>query len=215
MVQNPLIHTLKVEVARQEGKLRELAGNLGKNHPEYQRMESEIASLKQRLQAETRVITSGFTTASAVSKDKEAQLTAEIEAQKKKVLGLMQARDQIAALQRDLETAQKAYESVSQRVAQSKLESQFAQTNVSILALASEPATPSFPNLLLNTIAAIFLGTLCGIGTALGLEILDQRVRSAHDVAEMLQLPVLGVIPRRKRPGRFSLARRQPALLPK
>src|SRR6266513_1147586 len=215
VVQNPLIHTLKVEVARQEGKLRELAGNLGKNHPEYQRMESEIASLKQRLQAETRVITSGFTTAGAVSKDKEAQLTAEIEAQKKKVLGLMQARDQIAALQRDLETAQKAYESVSQRVAQSKLESQFAQTNVSILALASEPATPSFPNLLLNTIAAIFLGTLCGIGTALGLEILDQRVRSAHDVAEMLQLPVLGVIPRRKRPGRFSLARRQPALLPK
>jgi polysaccharide biosynthesis transport protein len=213
VVQNPLIHTLKAEVARQEAKLREVAGNLGTNHPQYQRMESELASLKQRLQAETRVITSGFTTASAVSKDKEAELMADIAAQKKKVLGLKQARDQISALQRDLENAQKAYEGVSQRVTQSRLESQFTQTNVAMLAPASEPAEPSFPNLLLNTVAAIFLGTLCAIGTALGLEILDRRVRSAHDVAEMLQLPMLGVIPRGKRPGRLSITRRKPALL--
>jgi protein tyrosine kinase modulator len=213
VVQNPLIHTLKADVARQEAKLQEVAGNLGKNHPQYQRMESELASLKQRLETETRVITSGFTTASTVSKDKEAELMADIAAQKNKVLGLKQARDQIAGLQRDLEIAQKAYEGVSQRVTQSRLESQFAQTNVSILAPASEPTEPSFPNLLLNTVAAIILGTLCGIGTALGLEILDRRVRSAHDVAEMLQLPMLGVIPRRKRPGRFSIARRKPALL--
>ena len=64
-----------------------------------------------------------------------------------------------------------------------------------------------------GSIAAIFLGTFCGIGAVLGLEILDRRVRSASDVAEMLQLPMLGVIPRGQRPGRLSLARRKPALL--
>jgi capsular polysaccharide biosynthesis protein len=82
-----------------------------------------------------------------------------------------------------------------------------------VLTLASEPAEPSFPNLLLNTVAAILLGTLCGVGAAFMLEILDRRVRSAQDVSEMLQLPMLGVIPRRKRPGRLSFARRAPALL--
>ena len=35
VVQNPLIHTLKGEIARQEGKLQEASGNLGRNHPEY------------------------------------------------------------------------------------------------------------------------------------------------------------------------------------
>ena len=213
VVQNPLIHTLKADIARQEAKLQEVAGNLGKNHPQYQRMESELASLKQRLEAETRLITSGFTTASAVSKDKAAELMTDIAEQKKKLLALKQTRDQLAALQRDVDLAQKAYEGVSQRVTQSRLESQFTQTNVSMLAPASEPAAPSFPNLLLNTVAAIFLGTFCGIGTALGLEILDRRVRSAHDVAEMLQLPMLGVIPRHQQPGRLSIARRKPALL--
>jgi len=213
VVQNPLIYTLKADVARQEAKLQELAGNLGKNHPQYQRMESELASLKQRLEAETRFITSGFGTATAVGKDKEAELVAAIAAQKTKLLGLRQAREQLAALQRDLDIAQKAYEGVSQRFTQSKLESQFTQTNVSVLTLASEPVAPSFPNLFLNTLAGILLGTFCGVGAAFGLEILDRRIRSAQDVAEMLQLPMLGVIPRRKRPGRFSLARRKPALL--
>jgi chain length determinant protein EpsF len=213
VVQNPLIHTLKADVARQEAKLQEVAGNLGKNHPQYQRMESELASLKQRLEAETRLIRSGFGTASAVSKDKEAELMADIAAQKKKLLGMKQVRDELATLQRDLDNAQKAYEGVSQRLTQSRLESQFTQSNVSVLTLASEPAEPSFPNLLLNTVAAILLGTLCGVGAAFMLEILDRRIRSAQDVSEMLQLPMLGVIPRRKRPGRFSIARRKPALL--
>ena len=213
VVQNPLIHTLKADVARQEAKLQEVAGNLGKNHPQYQRMESELASLKQRLEAETRLITSGFSTASAVSKDKEAELMADIAAQKKKVLAMKQARDELATLQRDLDNAQKAYEGVSQRLTQSRLESQFTQSNVSVLTLASEPVEPSFPNLLLNTVAAILLGTLCGVGAAFMLEILDRRVRSAQDVSEMLQLPMLGVIPRRKRPGMLSFARRDPALL--
>ncbi|TMH52932.1 MAG: chain length determinant protein EpsF, partial [Betaproteobacteria bacterium] len=102
VVQNPLIHTLKADVARQEAKLQELAGNLGKNHPQYQRMESELASLKQRLDAETRLITSGFGTATAVSKDKEAELAAAMAAQKQKLLGMRQARDELATLQRDV-----------------------------------------------------------------------------------------------------------------
>src|SRR5205814_2250747 len=44
VVQNPLIQTLKTDIARQAAKLQEVAGNLGKNHPQYQRMESELAS---------------------------------------------------------------------------------------------------------------------------------------------------------------------------
>ncbi len=198
VVQNPLITTLKGDVARQEARLQELAGNLGRNHPQYRRMEAELASLRNRLEAETRVIASGFGTSAAASKDKEAELAAAIAAQKKKVLGIRQAREELAALQRDLDIAQKAYEGVTQRLIQSRLESQVVQSNVSILAPAREPTEPSFPNLLLNIVAGIVLGTFGALGAALVLELIDRRVRSAHDVAEMLQIPVLGEVPRRR-----------------
>jgi chain length determinant protein EpsF len=196
VTQNPLIATLKAELVRQEGKLQELAGNLGRNHPQYQRAESEIVVLRERLDAEIQKITTGFSTSRTVGRSKESELRAAIEAQRKKLLKLKRERDELAVLTRDVEAAQKAFEAVSQRFNLTSLESQTTQTNVAVLTPASEPIEPSFPKLLLNILASSFLGTLLGIGAALVFEMLDQRVRSVDGLAETLQLPLLGVIPK-------------------
>ena len=206
VVQNPTIGALKVDLARQEAKLQELAGNLGRNHPQYQRAESEIATLKRKLEVETRHITSGFSTSRAVGRDKEAELKAAIEAQKKKLLELKHHRDEVAVLMRDVDAAHKAYEAVSQRFNQTSLESQSTQTNVSVLTPAAEPTEPSFPKPLLNTLVSVFVGTLLGVGAALVLEMFDQRIRSVDDLGGMLQLPILGVIEKQQRRGPIRLA---------
>ncbi|MBI2318573.1 MAG: chain length determinant protein EpsF [Betaproteobacteria bacterium] len=201
-------------VQGQTSKLQELAGNLGRNHPQYKRAESEIATLKQKLEIETRHITSGFSTSRGVGKEKEAELTVAIEAQKKKLLELKSQRDELAVLMRDVDAAQKAYEAVSQRFNQTSLESQSTQTNVAVLTSAAEPTEPSFPKLILNMMLSVFMGTLLGVGTALVLEILDQRVRSTDDLGDMLQLPILGVLIKQSRggPKRLAFWRRRPAL---
>jgi chain length determinant protein EpsF len=219
VVQNPLIMNLKVDISRLEGKLQDAAGNVGKSHPQYQRMESELAELKKKLEVETLHITSGFSTSSNVGKGKESDLRAAIGAQKKKLLEIKRQRDELAVLMRDVEAAQKAFEAVSQRFNQTSLESQSTQTNVAVLTPASEPLLPSFPKPLLYTLLSIFLGTLLGVGAAFVLELFDQRVRSAEDLSAMLGLSVIGVIPktstsrRRQRSLRLGF-RREPALLP-
>jgi capsular polysaccharide biosynthesis protein len=47
---------------------------------------------------------------------------------------------------------------------------------------------------LLNVLVSVFLGTLLGVGLALMLELANRKVRSADDLAEALDLPVLGAI---------------------
>jgi chain length determinant protein EpsF len=203
ITQNSLIMNLKVDIARQEAKLQDLAGNLGKNHPQYRQMEAEIASLKQRLESETRHIATGFSTSGAVSKDKEAVLRAALEAQKKKVLQLKRDRDEVAVLTRDVEAAQKAYDAVAQRLTQTRLESQATQTNVSVLTPATAPLEPSSPKILLNALIAVFLGTMLGVGAAVGIETLDRRVRSISDLSGLVPIPVLVEIGRsRTKPAR-------------
>jgi len=49
---------------------------------------------------------------------------------------------------------------------------------------------------------AVVLGLLAGVGLALILDVLDQRLRSPEEVRNVLGLPVLGVIPRQ--PGKLS-----------
>lgn len=198
IMENALITGLKTDIARREATLQETALNLGKNHPQYQRLESELASLKQRLEAETQQITRSYSTASTVGQNKEAELRAAIEQQKNKLLSFRNKRDELAVLMRDVDAAQKAYDAVSQRRNQASLESQSTQTNVAVLTPASPPITPSSPKIMLNTLVAIILGTMLGIGAALGIEWSDRRICSAEDLFEMLQMPVLGVIKRAK-----------------
>ena len=97
-------------------------------------------------------------------------------------------------MRHDIETAQRAYEGLSQRATQTNVESQNGQTNIAVLNAASPPSEPSKPRVLLNVLVSIFLGTLLGVGLALMLELINRRVRSADDLVEALDLPVLGSI---------------------
>jgi len=203
VMQNPLLQGLRADIARQEAKLREIAVNVGKNHPQYLRAESEVAALKQRLAEETRRVTSGFSTSRSVGKVTQAELRAAIERQKQRLLDIKRKRDQLAVLMRDVEAAQKAYDTVSQRFNQANLESQSTQTNVSVLTRAVEPTTPSFPIMRLNVLIAIVIGSVLGMITALITELLDRRVRSVNDLEEMPAFPVLGVVPYERAPRRL------------
>jgi capsular polysaccharide biosynthesis protein len=97
-------------------------------------------------------------------------------------------------LKRDVESAQRAFEGVSQRSSLTRLESLSVQTNAVILSPASEPTEHSKPKIFLNLLVSIFLGTLLGVGAALMLELGNRRVRSAEDLAEAIDLPVLAII---------------------
>ena len=194
VMQNPLINGLKADIARVEAKLTESSVNLGVNHPQTQRTVAELATLKAQLEAETRKITSSIETTYQVGKQREKQLKSALSSQKRKVLKINKQRDELNVLRRDIESAQRAFEMVSQRASQTNIESQTNQTNIAVLNPASAPTEPSKPRVFLNVLVSIFLGTLLGVGLALMLELTQRYVRSAQDLAEALELPVLGSI---------------------
>ena len=194
VMQSPLINGLKGDIARLEARLTETGVNLGRNHPQTLRYESELATLKAQLDAETRQITSAITTTYQVNRQREAQLQAALNQQKDRVLELNKQRDQIAVLRRDIESAQRVFESVSLRASQSSIESQTSQTNIAVLNPAIAPTFPSGPRVKLNIAIAMFLGGLLGVMLALALEFANRRVRSADDLRALRDVVLLGSI---------------------
>ena len=194
VMQSPLINGLKADVARQEAKVQEVSVRLGENHPERQRAESELAALKSRLSSETARINASIETTYRVGKDRERELQGAVGAQKARVLALNKQRDELNVYRRDVESAQRAFETVSQSASQTRLQSLTNQTNVVRLNAATAPINPSSPKLLVNVLIAAFGGTLLGVACALLLELANRRVRSAEDLVQMLELPVLASI---------------------
>ncbi|NMF86993.1 chain length determinant protein EpsF [Aromatoleum petrolei] len=207
VTQNPLIASLKADLARREAEREQLRGRLGPNHPEVGKLAAVIDSLRQRVGAETQRIAASLGTSSRISAAREAEVAAAVEAQKARVLQLKAHRDQIAVLQRDVEGAQKAYEQVAARLTATSLESQSQQTNVAVLTPAAAPMWPSGPRLLVKLALALMVGVVLGVGSAVLIELIDRRVRGEDDLAGLPGMPVLGSVPGSDHRGRASRAR--------
>lgn len=202
VMQNGLIQSLKSDLAKLETRRSELAGRLGSKHPERQRVENEIASLRAKINSETKRIASSLGTTNLVSESRLAEIRAAVEAQKAHVLQLRAQRDQIAVLQRDVEHAQNTFDLVTQRLAQSNLEKQTQQTNVVVLTPATVATSPSSPKVMRNMAISVVLGVALGFSLALLLEFFNPRIRYRDDLASSVDAPVLGVIPPAALPSR-------------
>lgn len=68
-------------------------------------------------------------------------------------------------------------------------------TEVQVIDAATLPEKPIKPRKALNTVIGAILGLFIGTGLAFALEFLNRTIRTADDVREYLDLPVLGSIP--------------------
>lgn len=193
---NSIVSQLKADLNRNEARQKELSTRLGDAHPQVEELRANITELRTKLDAETRKVTGGVTVSNTINVQRMAEVKASLEAQRAKVLKMKSVRDEGAVLLRDVENAQRSYDAVLQRFTQTSLEGQTTQSNVHLLQQASEPAKPSSPKLLVNTVLSVFLGSLLAVGTALLLELSDRRVRNVDDVVAALDLPVLGIMPK-------------------
>ncbi len=196
---NPVVQSLKAQVAQGEGRLAELAKRVGANHPDYQRVQAEVNSYKAKLATELGTATRGVGATAGAARQRLSELSAAFERQKAKVLELKQQREEAMLLARDVENAQRIYDGALQRYSQSRMESQSTQTDISVLNPATVPAKASKPRVLFNVLLATFFGTLLGVGLGFVVELLDRRVRSGQDIVAALEIPVLGEVSRKGR----------------
>lgn len=207
VLQNPVVSSLKADLSRSGARLQELNSKFGANHPQVIEAEASMADLRSKLEAETRRVTGGVGVSNNINRQRESEIRASLEAQRAKVLRMKAMRDEGAVLVREVETAQRSYEQVLLRLNQVQLESQTTQSNAVMLSQADAPFEPSSPKVLLSTLVAVLVGAVLAIATALFLEILDRRVRSADDAVLALGLPVLGVLPKPRTRGLFGPAK--------
>jgi chain length determinant protein EpsF len=199
VINNPVVQGLKARVAQGEGSLAELANRVGANHPDFIRLQAEVNSYKARLANELNTATRGIGATAGAARQRFNELSAAFERQKAKVLELKQQREEGALLARDLENAQRIYDSALQRYGQSRMEAQSTQTDVAVLNPAVPPTKHSKPRVFLNILLSVFLGSLLGVGIGFLVELLDRRVRSGQDIAAGLEIPVLAEVGKKGR----------------
>ncbi|HEY8749843.1 MAG TPA: polysaccharide biosynthesis tyrosine autokinase [Tepidisphaeraceae bacterium] len=131
-----------------------------------------------------------------VAVQKQDDLKAAFEGQKKEALKLNALSAEYARLQADVERTQKQCDLLDSRIKEINVNSEDAGAlNIQILQTARAEEHPTKPRKSLTLAAVLLAGLLLGSGLALLRDWADQRLRSPEDAITATGLPSLGIVP--------------------
>jgi chain length determinant protein EpsF len=186
------VQGLKASLVAAEGRLEQSAADLGPNHPQYQRNVSEVQGLREKLATEMKKVIAGLNNAALQARRREEELKNAYNAQQERLLAMRDARVELAVMSRDVENAQRTYDTALGRYLTTKVEATALTSNIAVLTPAIEPLEPKSPKVGLITMLSVVIGALLAAGVVFLLEILDRRVRSRSDLESRLAVPALG-----------------------
>lgn len=177
------------------------------DHPEMVSLRSQIDELQKQIAKEQAQVRSGHTNSlladyrAAVSA--ENALKARVAQLKGSVLDLRGRSIKYTILQREVDTNRALYDALLQRYKQIGVAGGIGTAPVSIVDRADVPGGPFKPNLLLNLLFGLGAGLLAGVAGAIGLEFMNDTIKTREDVRSKLALPCLGAVPRAPVKGAF------------
>ncbi len=194
---NLLVQRIKGDLLQKEAELSQISSRLGQNHPEYNRIRSEVSALRSKLAGETNQIGQAVLLEAKkevqLTKNHEQELINEMETEKNRLVSRLQI-NQAPALQQEVVIAQQVYEMVLQQYNKSNLESRLKITNIAILNNAVPPFKRSSPKILINLIVGFVLGLMLGVGLAVVAESTNPIVRTEDGLDEILGAPIIGFL---------------------
>jgi succinoglycan biosynthesis transport protein ExoP len=179
------------QLAQMDADIAQARKSLGPNHPSMQAMEARRAALAQSIAREEADARRMSTAAGAAG----GALDRALQTQKARVIGQRDKVERLRLLQNEVELRREQVKDATARAAQYQRESAAADAGLSPLGPAIAPPTPTYPKKPLILGGALALGLAIGLLSALLLELLMRRVRSAEDMKLATAAPVLGIIP--------------------
>lgn len=190
---------LQSQVATLQAEYEQKRTFMKPDHPDMVSLRSQIDELERQIVKERAQVSSGRSNSlladyrSALSS--ENALKARVAQLKGDVLNLRGRSVQYTILQREVDTNRTLYDGLLQRYKEIGVAGGLGTAPVSIVDRAIAPAGPFKPNLFLNLLFGMGLGLLAGVSSAIGLEFLNDTIKSRQDVRDKLGLSCLGAIP--------------------
>lgn len=193
------------DIANIKGKLTDVErmlasaqgpGVLGSGNPQLRSLRSERASLRGDLDRGATQALDAMRQMPLELVQQEKLIQQEVDARRQRILKAQEYSATQASLARQLENAQRSYESAAQKYGDLLISTNVSPSNLVVLRAAQTPETFSKPNRRINTIAGLMAGLFAGFGLALFLELSNRRLRSRDDIQRTLGLEVLGPVHR-------------------
>lgn len=187
---------------RARQKVAELADRYGPKHPKMIAAQAELAEATKNLRAQQASVATSIRNEYEAARAEEAALRRALGGAQQRYQDVGRKESELNALQREVETNRKLYDLFYTRLSETGATGELEAAPARIASPAVIPLLPARPNRKRIVGLSFALALFGGMMIAFLLESLNNTVRSAEDVREKLQLPLLGMVPLLKAKGR-------------
>ncbi len=203
-LKNSVIDTLRGKQKELSTEYKEKLQLFKPGYPEMVEIQNKIKEINRQIANEVRTIKSSLKSDYQSSLAEEEKMKARIENLRAKVLDYQKRSVQYNILKGEVKTNRNIYNSLLDRYKKVDIAAGVSSNSIFIIDKAALPSVPSSPNLKRSLLLSLVLGLLLGGGLAIGIDHLDDTIKSGDDLKEITGLTTLGMIPSVPAPGNFE-----------
>ena len=196
VLESKIIQDLKQTKAKLEAEYQENLSTYKPAYPTMVQLRGQIKQVDAMINEEVGNIRAAITSNYEAAKAEESMLRANLDKMKQEVLSLQGRSIPLNILRREADTNRQLYDGLLQRYKEVGVAAGVGTNNISVVDEAKVPSRPYKPSLRQNALLALVLGLLGGVGLAFLFEHLDDTFRRPEELERLLDLPLLGVIPK-------------------
>ena len=183
------VYGLKTKLSELLLKRRTLLINFTPKHPKVIEIDDQIQAVLHETKKELQSLLNAYRT-------READLLQRMGQLRRENLSLPEKGLQLVRLQRDVELQESLYTQLKEKYQETLIQESGKVEEVTVVKPAVTPAQPfNIPSKIMIVVTGIVMGLIIGIVFAFLGEVFDTSMGTIEDVEELLNVPVLGVIP--------------------
>jgi succinoglycan biosynthesis transport protein ExoP len=192
---SPVIAAMRVQEAEAARRVAEISQRYGELHPRVVQAKAELAQVRGAIAAEVKKIANSLDTELTAAQAKEKRLQDQVVDLKQKVSSLEQNEIELKQLERIAEKEDAAYRELLRRTNERRAEQTVHPPIVRILAPASLPDAPSYPQYGNVLAIALITGLIVGLAWSWLMESLDSGFRTGAQIEAQTGHILVGMVP--------------------
>lgn len=195
---DPVVQKFKAEQAKAQAKVDELSSRYGARHPAMEAARSELTAASASLRAQVEQVVAGIERAYQLSVANESSLQSSFNANKSQIQDISRKEFKLRELQREVDGNRALYDTFMTRLRETTATSDLDTAYIRVVDQAVAPTAPIKPKKSLLVALAALIGLLIGCVLVLVRDALNSTFRSTEQVESLLNVPLLGVVPKIK-----------------
>jgi len=195
VIANPFIQTLRGQVTQLEQDRARTSERYGEKHPEFLKVTSQLENAKRQLEGEMKKAVVNAKNDYDAAITQERVLNEQLNDSKAAATNLGRLGVDYSVMLREAESNREIYNQLLTREKELRVVANSRTNNVRVVEQAQVPGAPYTPNHRSDWLYALAFGLVLGLGVAVGIDYLDDTVKTPEDITRRLKLRFLGLVP--------------------